>query len=153
MSKQHQVTFLLISIWLSIGSLLVLCGDRQLRNNPTTLLVIFLSLTNLLYTTLLLPLNSLAMLRPRWGMEGGEDQVCRYMEENQGLCKVFSFSYYWSFSSLLFLEVSFNSSSVSFVQSPGGSGSQQVGRRLHWQAEVRPISLTAEDPAQVQLQS
>ena len=45
-------------------SLLVLCGDKRLRSNPTTLLVIFLSISNLIYTSLVLPLNALAMLKP-----------------------------------------------------------------------------------------
>ena len=45
-------------------SLLVLCTDKKLRLNPTTLLVIFLSISNLIYTTIVLPLNCLALLKP-----------------------------------------------------------------------------------------
>jgi hypothetical protein len=52
---------------LSAASLAVLCSDTKLRTNPTTLIIIFLSLSNLLYTALVLPLNSLALLRPGWG--------------------------------------------------------------------------------------
>ena len=46
------------------GSLLVLCTDKKLRSNPTTLLVIFLSISNLIYTAIVLPLNCLALLQP-----------------------------------------------------------------------------------------
>ena len=46
------------------SSLVVLCGDARLRSNPTTLLVIFLSTSNLIHTSLVLPLNALAMLKP-----------------------------------------------------------------------------------------
>jgi len=73
-------------------SLLVLCGDKRLRSNPTTLLVIFLSISNLIYTSLVLPLNALAMLKPI------------YMEEHPSLCQFFACLFYWSFASLLFLE-------------------------------------------------
>jgi len=77
---------------LHLPSLLVLCTDRKLRTNPTTLLIIFLSTSNLVYTALVLPLNSLAMLQPR------------YMEEHQLLCQIFAVLFYWSFVSMLFLE-------------------------------------------------
>ena len=91
-----------------LPSLLVLCTDRKLRTNPTTLLIIFLSTSNLVYTALVLPLNALAMLQPRWvGREQGE--ASRYMEDHPLLCQIFAVLFYWSFVSMLFLEVLSNS--------------------------------------------
>ena len=60
-SSSNSLTFKIHTLY---PSLLVLCGDKRLRSNPTTLLVIFLSVSNLIYTSLVLPLNALAMLKP-----------------------------------------------------------------------------------------
>ena len=64
-SSSNSLTFKVRHLYHTLHpSLLVLCGDKRLRSNPTTLLVIFLSVSNLIYTSLVLPLNALAMLKP-----------------------------------------------------------------------------------------
>ena len=89
----------IISIIISIvGSILntltlyVLLSVKSLRNNSTTILIIFLTITNLIYTTLVLPLNSLVMLRPE------------YPEHHLHLCSLFSLLFYWNFAALLFVQ-------------------------------------------------
>ena len=49
---------------LNVVALLVL-ADKKLRRNPTTILVIALTVTNTIYTGLILPFNSVTLLR-RW---------------------------------------------------------------------------------------
>ena len=56
--------------------------DVRLRSNPTTILVIFLTITNTIYTALVLPFNSATLLN-------------RAFFSNHNLqCKVFAFIFY-----------------------------------------------------------
>jgi 3-hydroxymyristoyl/3-hydroxydecanoyl-(acyl carrier protein) dehydratase len=50
---------------LNLLTLFVLCSDKKLRGNSTTILIIFMTISNLLFTSIVLPLNSVAMLKPQ----------------------------------------------------------------------------------------
>ena len=77
---------------LNVFTLYILFSVKALRNNSTTILIIFLILSNLIYTILVLPLNSVAMLRKE------------YLATHLYQCSIFAILYYWNFSSLLFLQ-------------------------------------------------
>jgi len=76
----------------NIFTLYVLLSVKTLRNNSTSILIIFLLFSNLIYTLLILPLNSLALLKP--------DYFMNHLHQ----CSIFAFLYYWNFASLLFLQ-------------------------------------------------
>ena len=56
--------------------------DVRLRSNPTTILVIFLTITNTIYTALVLPFNSATLLNRA------------YFSNHNLQCKVFAFIFY-----------------------------------------------------------
>ena len=87
-----SIVISLVGSILNILTLYVLFSVKSLRNNSTTILIIFLILSNLIYTALILPLNSLAMLKPE------------YLKTHRHECSVFAILYYWNFASLLFLQ-------------------------------------------------
>ena len=95
----HLVIGGIISIFIAfIGSVLniftlyVLFSVKTLRYNPTSILIIFLLFSNLIYTLLILPLNSVALLK--------SDYFMNHLHQ----CSIFAFLYYWNFASLLFLQ-------------------------------------------------
>ena len=95
----HLVTGGVICIIISsIGSILniftlyVLFSVNSLRSNPTTILIIFLLISNLIYTSVILPLNSVALLK------------AEYLEKHLHQCSIFAILYFWNFASLLFLQ-------------------------------------------------
>ena len=49
----------------NISTLYVLLGTKSIRSNPTTVLIIFLTISNLVYTGLVLPQTAASMLRFR----------------------------------------------------------------------------------------
>jgi len=49
---------------LNVFTLFILCSEKKLRRNPTTVLIIFMTFSNLLFTALVLPLNSIALISP-----------------------------------------------------------------------------------------
>ena len=77
---------------LNILVLLVLCSDKKLRSNSTTILIIFMTFSNLLFTGLVLPVNSIALLHPQ------------FVRERPLCCKTFALFFYWNFAVLLFTE-------------------------------------------------
>ena len=56
--------------------------DVRLRSNPTTILVIFLTITNTIYTALVLPFNSATLLNRA------------YFSNHNLQCKIFAFIFY-----------------------------------------------------------
>ena len=74
-------------------TLYVLLGTSSMRTNPTTVLIMFLTASNLIYTSLVLPLTSASMLNTS------------YFEDNQVLCQLYSFFFFWTFLALLFIQV------------------------------------------------
>ena len=49
----------------NISTLYVLLGTKSIRSNPTTVLIIFLTISNLVYTGLVLPQTAASMLHIR----------------------------------------------------------------------------------------
>lgn len=78
---------------LNVVALLVL-ADKKLRRNPTTILVIALTVTNTIYTGLILPFNSVTLLR-RW-----------YFEQHTVQCKAFAYIFYTNMMAKILLEAS-----------------------------------------------
>ena len=46
----------------NVSTLYVLLGSKSIRSNPTTVLIIFLTISNLVYTALVLPQTAASML-------------------------------------------------------------------------------------------
>ena len=98
----------------SVGSILngitlyVLLSNRKIRRNPTTVLIIFLTVSNLFYTAIALPLTGASMLHA-----GSVARInirvfislLRFFKQHPLLCQLLSFFFYWSFAALLFIEV------------------------------------------------
>jgi hypothetical protein len=61
---------------------LVVLADSKLSSNPTTVLVIFLTISNTIYTALVLPFNSVTLLKPHW------------FETHDGQCRFFAYIFY-----------------------------------------------------------
>ena len=74
-------------------TLYVLLATSSIRSNPTTVLIIFLTTSNLIYTSLVLPFTSASMLKKS------------YFQENPVLCQLYSFFFFWTFGALLFIQV------------------------------------------------
>ena len=93
----------------NISTLYVLLGTKSIRSNPTTVLIIFLTISNLVYTGLVLPQTAASMLHIRY-MFGFLiilfiSDVCSYYERNPVLCQLYSFFFFWSFLALLLIQV------------------------------------------------
>ena len=74
-------------------TLYVLLATSSIRSNPTTVLIIFLTTSNLIYTSLVLPFTSASMLKKS------------YFQDNPVLCQLYSFFFFWTFGALLFIQV------------------------------------------------
>ena len=73
-------------------ALIVLCGDRKLRKNSTTVLIIFLSISNLISSAVVLPLETLSLL------------YTSFFKGNSGFCEFHAFLYFLNYNVLICLE-------------------------------------------------
>ena len=64
----------LLALWVLV--------DKKLRSNPTTILVIFLTISNTIYTTVVLPFNAATLLNRS------------YFSSHNSQCKLFAFIFY-----------------------------------------------------------
>ena len=83
--------------------------------NSTTVLIIFMTISNLIFTAIVLPLNSIAIMWPQWVFDFFTQFVLpevfwsvssngRYIQDRPFCCASFAFLFYWSFATLLFME-------------------------------------------------
>ena len=73
-------------------ALVVLCSEKKLRRNPTTILIIFLSFSNLVSSVLALPLEALSLFNPT------------FFKENPLLCQSSAILFYGNYGVIIFTE-------------------------------------------------
>ena len=73
-------------------ALVVLCSEKKLRRNPTTILIIFLSFSNLVSSVLALPLEALSLFAPI------------FFKENPLLCQSSAILFYGNYGVIIFME-------------------------------------------------
>jgi hypothetical protein len=84
--------FAIVGTILNFLALYVLCLDKELRKNSTTILIIFLSISNFIGSGLGLPLNSASLLLPH------------YFKDHPALCKFFAFVFFGNYTVMLLME-------------------------------------------------
>lgn len=77
---------------LNFVTLFILISNVSFQKNSTSILIIFLLISNLIYSLVVLPLNSIALLYPT------------YLQNHLIQCSLFALLYFWNFASLLFLQ-------------------------------------------------
>ena len=98
----------------NLTTLHILLNMASARTNPTTVLIIFLTASNLVYTGLVLPQTAAGMLSRKYETYSCSGLWFLYLllillssvyEENPIYCQIYSFFFFWTFLSLIFIQV------------------------------------------------
>ena len=77
---------------LNTFALVVLCSEKKLGRNPTTILIIFLTLSNLVSSLLAMPVEAVTLLSPA------------FFKENPLLCQSSAILFYGNYGVIMFTE-------------------------------------------------